>query len=55
MSERGDGVEQDSDYEPAYGPPLGPDRTDIAFRRRNERGCDALLRRLRRFHPLAEH
>lgn len=42
----------DSEYEPAYGPPLPPDRTELAFKRRNARGCDALLRRLRRVHPL---
>jgi hypothetical protein len=41
-------------YEPAYGPPLPPDREDIAFRRRNARACDELLRRLKRFHPLAQ-
>lgn len=41
-----------SEYEPAYGPPLAADRTELAFKRRAARGCDQLLRRLRRYHPL---
>ncbi len=42
---------EESTYEPAYGPPLAADRFEIAFKRRNEKACDTLLRRLNRFHP----
>ncbi len=42
-----------SDYEPANGPPLAPDRFEIAARRRDALAADELLRRLSVFHPIA--